>query len=203
MESHHHERLHTGVGCNVKSAVHSGRRLDQHLQRQVVSASSVEGSGGALNILHRLHLGHHQVHQATGGTARNVGHVGIKRGVVHRVDPHRNACVRCCGERQLGDQRGVFRLAAHRGTILAIEGDVEDAGAVFLRHLGLQLQAFAHPHLDAAVMVADRQLHAAGLCAHQDVARMLGHVSGPIRAGGPRQLARRSALSGSCRCKTG
>ena len=52
-------------------------------------------------------------------------------------------------------------LAAHRGTVLAIEADIEHAGAELLRHLGLQLQALAHARFHAAVVVTHRQsMHA-------------------------------------------
>ena len=63
-------------------------------------------------------------------------------------------------------------LAADRGAVLAVERDVEHAGAEFLGHLGLQRQALAHPRLDAAVVVADRQRDGAGLGAEEDLARM-------------------------------
>jgi hypothetical protein len=47
-------------------------------------------------------------------------------------------------------------LAAHGGTVFTIQGHIKDAGAKLLRHLSLQLQAFAHPRFDTAVMVTDR-----------------------------------------------
>ena len=42
-----------------------------------------------------------------------------------------------------------------------------------LLHLGLQLQAFPHAHLDAAVMIANRQVHPASLGIEQHLARVL------------------------------
>jgi len=56
---------------------------------------------------------------------------------------------------QLGDQRGMLCLAAHGGTVFTIEGHIKDAGSKLLRHLSLQLQAFAHPRFDTAVVVAN------------------------------------------------
>jgi len=188
------QRLHPRMGRNVKSTVHGGRRFDQHLQGQAFRPGCIQGLRGPLDILHRFHLGHHEVHQTVAGTACDVGHVRVEMGVVHRVDPHGDAGVMSRVQRQAGDQLGVICLATHRGTIFTIEGDIEDTGAELLRHLGLQLQAFAHPHFDAAVVVADRQLHAAGLRPEQNVTRMAGHVQGPIRPGERRPPARRSAL---------
>ena len=45
-------------------------------------------------------------------------------------------------------------FSAHGRAVFAIEGDIEDAGTKFLRHLSLQLKAFAHPRFDAAVVIA-------------------------------------------------
>jgi hypothetical protein len=57
----------------------------------------------------------------------------------------------------------MFGFATNRGAIFAIEGDVKNARPELLRHLGLQLQAFAHPHFHATVVVAHRQVHSARL----------------------------------------
>jgi hypothetical protein len=54
-------------------------------------------------------------------------------------------------------------FATDRGAIFAIQGDVKDARPELLRHLGLQLQAFAHPHFYATVVVAHWQMHSARL----------------------------------------
>ncbi len=54
-------------------------------------------------------------------------------------------------------------FSAHRCTVFTIKGDIKDAGAEFLRHLNLQLQAFAHPHFDAAVVIAHRDHDTRGL----------------------------------------
>jgi hypothetical protein len=66
----------------------------------------------------------------------------------------------------------VFGFATDWGAIFAVQGDIEDAGTELLRHLGLQLQAFAHPRFDTAVVVTNRQQNATGLRTQQNVARM-------------------------------
>ena len=48
-------------------------------------------------------------------------------------------------------------FATHRGTIFAIQCDVENACAKLLRQLRLQRQALLHTGLDATIMVAYRQ----------------------------------------------
>ena len=79
-------------------------------------------------------------------------------------------------KRQLSHQGGVLRFTAHGRTVLAIEGHVKDAGAPFLGHFGLQLQAFSHPHLDAAVMVTDRKQPLLGLGAQQNGAGVVHEI---------------------------
>ena len=66
----------------------------------------------------------------------------------------------------------MIRLATNRGAVFAIQRDIEHAGFEFLRHLGLQRQAFTHAHLDSAVMVAHRQARRSRLGTEQNVARM-------------------------------
>jgi hypothetical protein len=51
----------------------------------------------------------------------------------------------------------VIAFTAHGRAIFAVQRHVEDASAELFDHLGLQLQAFAHPRLHAAVMVTNRQ----------------------------------------------
>jgi hypothetical protein len=58
---------------------------------------------------------------------------------------------------------GMFNFAANWRAIFTIQGDVEDTSTKLLRHLSLQLQAFAHPHFNTAVMVTDGQDHACRL----------------------------------------
>jgi hypothetical protein len=47
-------------------------------------------------------------------------------------------------------------LSAHRRTVFAIQSDIKNTGTKFLRHVSLQLQAFAHPRFDAAVVITNR-----------------------------------------------
>jgi len=152
--------------------VHGSRRLDQHMKRQIVGTRLDQSLLGQLHIGHRLDLGHHDVRQAVRRLACNGGHVGLETGVIDRVHTHAHTGIGCSTQRQLGDQRGMLCLATHRGTVFAIEGHIKDAGSKLLRHFSLQLQAFAHPRVDTAVMVANRQLDASGLRTQQDVARM-------------------------------
>ena len=66
-------------------------------------------------------------------------------------------------------------LAPDGGAVLAVERDVENAGAELLAHLRLQRQALAHPRLDAAVMVANGQEARLRLGAEKHFSRVL-HV---------------------------
>ena len=54
-------------------------------------------------------------------------------------------------------------FSAHRRAVFAIQGDIKHAGTKFLRHFSLQLQAFAHPRFDAAVVIAHRDHNTRGL----------------------------------------
>ena len=45
-------------------------------------------------------------------------------------------------------------FSAHRRAVFAIKGDIKNASTKFLRHLSLQLQTFAHPRFNAAVVIA-------------------------------------------------
>jgi hypothetical protein len=51
-------------------------------------------------------------------------------------------------------QMRLVYLAAYRGAVFAVECDIKDTRTKLLHHLGLQLQAFDHPRLHAAVVVA-------------------------------------------------
>jgi hypothetical protein len=57
----------------------------------------------------------------------------------------------------------MFDFSTYGGTVFTIEGDIKYAGAEFLRHFCLQLQAFAHPRFDAAVVIAHRDHNTRGL----------------------------------------
>ena len=169
------DRLHTRVGGDVKGAVHGCGRLGQHMHRQMAGSRSDQGRLHAVHIGYALDFGHHDVRQNATGPARDVAHVGFKTGVVHRVDPHRNARIGAsgfCGQCQFGHQRCMLGFATDWRAVFAIQGDIKNASAELLHHFCLQLQAFAHPRLHSAVVVTHRQLHAGGLCSQQNVARM-------------------------------
>ena len=157
---------------NLEGAMHRLRRLDQHVQGQVGGAVAQQRPFGRLDVGHRLHLGNHDVHEAMTGLAGNLAQIGLERRVIDRVHAHRHAGRGCGGQRQFGHQRRVLGFAAHRGAVFAVQRHIEHAGAELLGHLGLQLQAFAHARLDAAVVVAHRQHHGAGLRALQHVGGM-------------------------------
>jgi len=192
------DRLNTGVGCDVKGAVHGSRRFNQDVQRQICGTGADQRSLGAVDIGHRLDLGHHDVRQNPTGTACNDGHVGVKTGVINSMNAHSDAGIGCCSRRaqcQFGDQCCMFGFATDRRTVFAIQGDVKDASAELLGHFRLQLQAFAHPRFHSAVVVTHRQLNATGLRPQQNFARMGHSVSLlRIRSSEQRQLARRSTL---------
>jgi hypothetical protein len=99
--------------------------------------------------------------------------VSFKGRVVNRVHPNRSSRLWRSAQRQFNHQFGVICLATGRSTIFAVKGDVENASAKALGHLGLQLQAFAHPQLYAAVMITNRQQALLGLCRKQHVAWVL------------------------------
>jgi len=90
-----------------------------------------------------------------------------------------------CAQQQGHHQRRMIGLAAHGCAVFAVQRHVKDASTELLTHLGLQLQAFAHARLDAAVVVAHRQNAGSGLSAKKNVARVLHGVRCK-----PRQAAR-------------
>ena len=166
------KRLHTRMRSDLKRTVHGCRRFNQHMQRQVMGASLNQGLLGQQHIGQRLHFGHHDMHQARTRSACNGRHIGLETGMVYGVHAHGHAGIGGGIQGQLGDQRGMFDLAAHGRTVFTIQTHIKHAGAKLLRHLGLQLQAFAHPHFDTAVMVTDGQLKARSLGTQQHIARM-------------------------------
>jgi len=66
----------------------------------------------------------------------------------------------------------VLGLGTHGSAVFAIERDVKNARTEFVIQLTLQREAFAHPRLDTAVMVANRQETGLRLGAKKYVARM-------------------------------
>ena len=99
-------------------------------------------------------------------------HVRLEMGMVDRMHTCRHTGTGCCTVGQLGHQLGVGRFLAHGGPVFTVQGDVEYAGAELGHHLGLQLQAFAHAHVHAAVVIADRQPHCATLGVEQNFGGM-------------------------------
>lgn len=65
----------------------------------------------------------------------------------------------------------MVNLASNRRTILAVKGHIKYASPKLFSHLSLQLQAFNHPRLDTAVVVADRQHARCTLRAEKNFAR--------------------------------
>src|SRR6185369_9026111 len=56
-----------------------------------ISAGSVDRPAGDFDVLHRLHLGNHDVAQLLAGLARDGGDVLLESRMVHRMDTHRDA----------------------------------------------------------------------------------------------------------------
>jgi len=114
------QRLHTGVGCDLERAVHRRRGFDQDMQRQMARRCVQQCLFDQIDVAHRFDLGHHDVAKTMPRLGRDGGHVVEERRVVHRVHPHRHASPFICGKRHLDDHGGMFGLAPHRGTILAV-----------------------------------------------------------------------------------
>ena len=158
---------------DVERAVHRRGRFDQALHRQLGGAHRIEQAARALDVLHRFHLGDHHVAQLAPRLARDGGDVLLEGVMPDRVDAHRHARLVAGQRSERHDQGRVLGFTADGRAVFAVQRHVEDAGAELLGHLGLQLQALAHPRLDAAVMVANGQ--GTGLClrAEEDFTRML------------------------------
>ena len=122
----------------------------------MTSRRAQKGFFGLNHITHRLHLGHHDVGQPVARFAGDQGHVVEKGRVLDRMHPHGNPCVVRSLQRQRHHHGSVFCFPPHGCTVFAVQCHVEDAGTKLFGHFCLQLQAFAHPRLDAAVMVTDR-----------------------------------------------
>jgi hypothetical protein len=76
------------------------------------------------------------------------------------------------------DRIGMGHFLPHRGTVFAVEGDIEYAAPQFGRHLRLQLQAFAHALRLATEVIAHGQDGGGRLGAEQNVlgVRDRGHA---------------------------
>jgi hypothetical protein len=70
----------------------------------------------------------------------------------------------------------MLEFAADRRAVLAVERDVEDG-----TELGLHLQALAHAHLDAGIVVADRQLGGQQLAGIEERLARMDRVRGKGR----------------------
>ena len=181
--------LHTRVRSNVKGVVHGPGRLQQHMDGQL-GGRAPQAQKRRMDLLHigqRFHLGDHQVAQAVRRLPGNGGQVARKSRVIHRVYAGGHAGLGLGREGQRGNQRRVLGLAAHGGAVFTVERDVKHASAELLAHFGLQLQAFAHAHFHAAVVVAHREHAGGGLRPQQHITRV-GHtlVAGWLSKQGPR-----------------
>ena len=142
-----------------KGVVHRPRRLDQHMQwqRERGTTDRRQGFFHLQQISRRLHFRNHQMTQAMTGLTDDAGDVGLKSGVVQRMHANRHAGLGSSSQQQGHHQGGVISLTAHRRAVFAVQRHVKNASAKLLTHLGLQLQAFTHARLDAAVVIAHRQ----------------------------------------------
>ena len=106
--------------------------------------------------------------------ARNGGYIVGKGRVIDRMH---TGCHTGTGGGLTGQssyQGGMGCLTTDGGTIFTVQRHIKDAGTKFFGHFSLQLQAFAHPHFDAAVMVTDGQKTGLRLRTKENVAGM-GH----------------------------
>jgi hypothetical protein len=164
------------MGCNLEGVVRRSGRLNQHMQGQMPSRCRQERLLGPNNIAYGLDLGHHDVAQVVTGLTRHHRHVRLKRRVVDGVHTHGHTrpatriSIRLTSE--LDDHGSVLGLATRRRSVLAVQRDVEHASTEFLKHVSLQLQAFAHSRLHAAVVVTHRQKAGYRLGAKKNIARM-------------------------------
>ena len=153
------------------------------MQRHGRGARTVQRALGPQDIVHRLHLGDHDVGQPVARLPHDGGDIVGESRMVHRMDARSHTGTGRGLHGQGRHQTRMLGLEAHRSAVFAIQRDVKDAGAELLRHLGLQLQALAHAHLNATVMVADRQKTGLRLGAQQHVARMQDGPHGWLTAG--------------------
>jgi hypothetical protein len=135
----------------------------------------------ALDVSHAFNLGNHQVAQDLAGTAHDGVDIGIKSLVTHRMHTHRYpwqhgrgllARIRMRLKSQRNHHLGMVAFGTHGGPVFAIQRSIKNAGPEFGRQFGLQLQAFAHAHLNATVMVANRQKPGRSLGAQKDISRV-------------------------------
>lgn len=97
-----------------------------------MTARAVDGTGSVLNVCLTFHLGQHHMAKARTGLPDQCVDVSLETGVIHRMDPHSDPSLDRRTVRQVCKHSGVRGLLPHRSSILAIQCDVEDAGAEFL-----------------------------------------------------------------------
>ena len=127
------------------------------MQRQMGGACTQQGLFGSNHVVHRFHLGHHDVTQALTGRAGNDVDIACKSGVVcgvhTRCHPGSGRGTRC----QRSHQAGMLHLLPHRCTVFAIQRHIHHASAKLFGQLSLHLQALAHASFHTAVVIAHRQ----------------------------------------------
>ena len=133
---------------------------------------------GQQHVVHAFHLGQHEVAQAVAGLADDDVQVLREAGVVHGMHACSHAGAGRGIARQRGHQARMGRLLAHGGAVLAVQRDIEHAGAELIHHLGLQLQALAHARFHAAVVIADGQVQGTALRIEQHLGRVCARGSG-------------------------
>ena len=168
------QRLDARVRGDGKHLAQRAVGLDQRMQGHRPAAGCVDGLRGALHVGQAVGLGQHQVGRAHCRTQHRAQHVPETR-VLQRQQPHADAAVLVvAAAQQRGDEVRLLDLAAHRGAVLVVQRHIEDR-----THLRLQLQALAHAHLDACVVVAHRQGRAEVVAVEQRLARA-GRVCGRV-----------------------
>ena len=177
-------------------------RLDQHVdgQRLVggtaaeICEDAVDLGAGLRHVGRVARLRNHQVRQsAARPTQQRLKLVGEGR-VVDGVHTRPDAPVAVgLGHHHLGHKVRVLVLAAHRGAVFAVEGDVEDRPKS-----GLQFEALVHARGNPCVVIAHRQHRHAFIGVEQGfagMARVHAQASSGcgVRGGGARRPALPSA----------
>jgi hypothetical protein len=205
-----------GQGGDLPGFVQRSRGFDQHMHRNraldaMPGADVVQRLDLGQGVVGTGDLGQHDVGDLTASTPDDEFEVGAPVGVGDIMDAGAEAPVAVCRiKNQAGDHRGVFRLAAGRGPIFAIAGDIEYRAPVD-SEFSLQLQGLAQVLFRARIMLAGGKGGEGLFPAIQDVGRMKcgSHRNAapvqafipafPIsRAGWRRRLALPATRPGSC-----
>ncbi|MNT22628.1 hypothetical protein D3C72_1580190 [compost metagenome] len=142
------------------------------MQRHIRIGRTLEQLLRLHHIVHRFHLGQHDVTEPVARFACNHGDVIGKRRMIHRMHAYSHTSTRRRAIGQRYDEPRMLLLLPDGSAVFAVQGYIEHATAELGHHLCLQGQAFAHALFHAAVMVAHGQAQGAALGAEQNLCRM-------------------------------